>query len=125
MAFIVFKTTKTEKHMLKIRFLFSSELTAVMCAIGNARANSVWEGKIQNKTKPSPSSSRYKQTRVLITETLLLQSILQTQFVNSNYQSRSVVYTLGSKKYRPTRDGLNSNTELIKYSEVKLQVNLI
>lgn len=61
MAFIVFKTTKSEKHMLKIRFLFSSELTAVMCAIGNARANSVWEGKIQNKAKPSPSSSRYNR----------------------------------------------------------------
>ena len=41
----------------------SSELTAVISAIGNTLANSVWEGRIQNKTKPIPSSSRYESAR--------------------------------------------------------------
>ncbi|XP_029192414.2 arf-GAP with GTPase, ANK repeat and PH domain-containing protein 1-like isoform X2 [Acropora millepora] len=54
-------------HVSRVRSLdldeWPSELTAVMCAIGNARANSVWEGKIQNKTKPSPSSSREEKEK--------------------------------------------------------------
>ena len=38
--------------------LFRFELTAVISSIGNTLANSVWEGRIQNKTKPTPSSPR-------------------------------------------------------------------
>ena len=38
--------------------LFRFELTAVISSIGNTLANSVWEGRIQNKTKPTSSSPR-------------------------------------------------------------------
>lgn len=54
-------------HVSRVRSLdldeWPSELTAVMSAIGNTLANSVWEGRLQNKTKPIPSSSREEKEK--------------------------------------------------------------
>ena len=45
-------------NIIMFFLLFRFELTAVISSIGNTLANSVWEGRIQNKTKPTPSSPR-------------------------------------------------------------------
>ncbi|XP_020600611.1 arf-GAP with GTPase, ANK repeat and PH domain-containing protein 11-like [Orbicella faveolata] len=54
-------------HVSRVRSLdldeWPSELTAVISAIGNTLANSVWEGKLQNRTKPTPSSSREEKEK--------------------------------------------------------------
>ncbi|KAJ7375302.1 Arf-GAP with GTPase, ANK repeat and PH domain-containing protein 3 [Desmophyllum pertusum] len=54
-------------HLSRVRSLdlddWPSELTSVISAIGNTLANSVWEGRIQNKTKPSPSSPREEKEK--------------------------------------------------------------
>ncbi|XP_068716325.1 arf-GAP with GTPase, ANK repeat and PH domain-containing protein 1-like isoform X2 [Montipora foliosa] len=54
-------------HVSRVRSLdlddWPSELTAVMCAIGNTLANSVWEGRMQNRTKPLPSSPREEKEK--------------------------------------------------------------
>lgn len=54
-------------HVSRVRSLdlddWPSELTAVISAIGNTLANSVWEGRIQNKTKPTSSSTREEKEK--------------------------------------------------------------
>ncbi|CAH3017430.1 unnamed protein product [Porites evermanni] len=54
-------------HLSRVRSLdlddWPFELTAVISSIGNTLANSVWEGRIQNKTKPSPSSPREEKEK--------------------------------------------------------------
>lgn len=42
---------------------FSPGNLAVMLAIGNTLANSVWECQTQNRTKPGPTSSREEKER--------------------------------------------------------------
>lgn len=44
----------------------------VMTAIGNAMANSVWEGALEGYTKPGADSSRYNPTAVHPVATLAL-----------------------------------------------------
>ncbi|EDO42956.1 predicted protein [Nematostella vectensis] len=54
-------------HVSRVRSLdlddWPSEVTAVMCSIGNSLANSIWEGRIGNREKPTPSSSREEKER--------------------------------------------------------------
>lgn len=54
-------------HLSRVRSLdlddWPFELTAVISSIGNTLANSVWEGRIQNKTKPTPSSPREEKEK--------------------------------------------------------------
>ena len=46
-----------------IATLYRSELRAVMLAIGNSLANSIWEARTQPKAKPTPSSPREEKER--------------------------------------------------------------
>ncbi|XP_077159631.1 arf-GAP with GTPase, ANK repeat and PH domain-containing protein 3 isoform X2 [Paroedura picta] len=54
-------------HLSRVRSLdlddWPLELVAVMTAIGNALANSVWEGAMENYSKPGPESSREEKER--------------------------------------------------------------
>lgn len=53
-------------HLSRVRSLdlddWPVELSMVMTAIGNAMANSVWEGALEGYTKPGADSSRYDPT---------------------------------------------------------------
>ncbi|XP_078377192.1 arf-GAP with GTPase, ANK repeat and PH domain-containing protein 1-like isoform X2 [Oculina patagonica] len=54
-------------HLSRVRSLdldeWPSELTAVISSIGNTLANSVWEGRLENKTKPTPTSTREEKEK--------------------------------------------------------------
>ncbi|KAL8164756.1 UNVERIFIED_CONTAM: Arf-GAP with GTPase, ANK repeat and PH domain-containing protein 3, partial [Gekko kuhli] len=54
-------------HLSRVRSLdlddWPLELVAVMTAIGNTLANSIWEGAVENYPKPGPESSREEKER--------------------------------------------------------------
>lgn len=57
-------TTKSSRLIIaNLNYFFSAGHLSVMLAIGNALANSVWESKIQGKTKPSINSSHEEKER--------------------------------------------------------------
>ncbi|XP_022088418.1 arf-GAP with GTPase, ANK repeat and PH domain-containing protein 1-like isoform X2 [Acanthaster planci] len=54
-------------HVSRVRSLqldeWPPELTAVMLSIGNAMANSIWEGLLRNQTRPAASASREEKEK--------------------------------------------------------------
>lgn len=83
-------------HLSRVRSLdlddWPVELSMVMTAIGNAMANSVWEGALEGYNKPGADSSRYNPTP-LPKPTLINTHLYLHLYIHTYTSTYSYTYT--------------------------------